>query len=230
MHTHNCPICELTMLCVCYRTRAAKCCRQMLPEPTKMAAVALVSLCLLLSHATCRSLHSHEQGHGFLNEHGKSGRAHAHAYKSHDRPAHAQFAESAQTAPPPPPGKHGDPLIVETTSGLVRGASKTVLGREVHIFTGIPFAKPPVGSLRFRRPVPTEPWQGVLDATSLSNSCYQERYEYFPGFEGEEMWNPNTNISEDCLYLNLWVPQRLRIRHRSTVEDNSFRPKVRHID
>ncbi|KRT86114.1 hydrolase [Oryctes borbonicus] len=108
---------------------------------------------------------------------------------------------------------HFDPLVVETTSGLVRGYSKMALGREVHVFTGIPFAKPPIEQLRFRRPVPIDPWHGILDATKLPNSCYQERYEYFPGFEGEEMWNPNTNISEDCLYLNIWVPQRLRIRH-----------------
>lgn len=108
---------------------------------------------------------------------------------------------------------HNDPLVVETTTGPVRGYAKTVLGREVHVFTGIPFAKPPVGPLRFRKPVPIDPWHGVLDATSLPNSCFQERYEYFPGFEGEEMWNPNTNVSEDCLYLNIWVPQRLRIRH-----------------
>ncbi|KAF5294311.1 hypothetical protein FQA39_LY13455 [Lamprigera yunnana] len=119
---------------------------------------------------------------------------------------------------------HSDPLVVETNSGLIRGYSKTILGREVHVFTGIPFAKPPIEQLRFRRPVPIEPWHGVLDATKLPNSCYQERYEYFPGFEGEEMWNPNTNISEDCLYLNLWVPQPLRIRHH----DDKFqeKPKV----
>lgn len=124
---------------------------------------------------------------------------------------------------------HSDPLIVETKSGLIRGLSKTVLGREVHVFTGIPFAKPPVGPLRFRKPVPVDPWHGVLDATSLSNSCYQERYEYFPGFEGEEMWNPNTNISEDCLYLNIWVPQRLRIRHRANADENVPRQKVSKI-
>lgn len=111
-----------------------------------------------------------------------------------------------------------DPLIVETTTGLVRGFSKNVLGRDVHVFYGIPFAKPPIGSLRFHRPVPIQPWHNVLDATTLPNSCYQERYEYFPGFEGEEMWNPNTNISEDCLYLNIWVPQRVRFRHHGSDE------------
>ncbi|VEN54609.1 unnamed protein product [Callosobruchus maculatus] len=112
------------------------------------------------------------------------------------------------TTRPPYKDFHSDPLVVETTSGLVRGFSKTVLGREVHVFTGIPFAKPPLRQLRFKRPVPIDPWHGILDATKMPNSCYQERYEYFPGFEGEEMWNPNTNISEDCLYLNIWVPQR----------------------
>ena len=74
----------------------------------------------------------------------------------------------------------------------------------------IPFAKPPLGDLRFKKPVPIDPWQGVYDAHNLPNSCQQERYDVFPGFRGEEMWNPNTPISEDCLYLNLWVPTKLR--------------------
>ncbi|XP_008552319.1 acetylcholinesterase [Microplitis demolitor] len=65
-----------------------------------------------------------------------------------------------------------------------------------------------------------EPWHGVLNTTTLSNSCFQERYEYFPGFEGEEMWNPNTNVSEDCLYLNIWVPQKYRLRHKETPGDD----------
>nr|BAF46104.1 acetylcholinesterase [Pediculus humanus corporis] len=115
---------------------------------------------------------------------------------------------------------HTDPLIVETTSGLVKGFSKTILGREVYVYLGIPFAKPPVGPLRFRRPMPIDPWHGVYEAVTPPNSCFQERYEYFPGFEGEEMWNPNTNISEDCLYLNVWVPQKVRLRHGGSQEEN----------
>ncbi|KAL5285150.1 BCHE family protein [Megaselia abdita] len=106
-----------------------------------------------------------------------------------------------------------DRLVVQTTSGPVRGRSLTVQGREVHVYTGIPYAKPPVEDLRFRKPVPAEPWHGVLDATRLPSTCVQERYEYFPGFPGEEMWNPNTNVSEDCLYLNIWSPAKARLRH-----------------
>ena len=77
-----------------------------------------------------------------------------------------------------------------------------------------------VGPLRFRRPMPIDPWHGVYEAVTPPNSCFQERYEYFPGFEGEEMWNPNTNISEDCLYLNVWVPQKVRLRHGGSQEEN----------
>lgn len=76
-----------------------------------------------------------------------------------------------------------------------------------------------VGPLRFRKPVPIDPWHGVFDAIALPNSCYQEKYEYFPGFEGEEMWNPNTNLSEDCLYLNVWVPQKVRLRHHGSQDE-----------
>lgn len=68
-----------------------------------------------------------------------------------------------------------DRLVVQTSSGPVRGRSVTVQGREVHVYTGIPYAKPPVEDLRFRKPVPAEPWHGVLDATRLSATCVQER-------------------------------------------------------
>ena len=38
-------------------------------------------------------------------------------------------------------------------------------GNAFHTFSGIPYAKPPVGKLRFRRPEPAEPWEGTLDAS-----------------------------------------------------------------
>ncbi|XP_042882012.1 acetylcholinesterase-like [Penaeus japonicus] len=103
-----------------------------------------------------------------------------------------------------------DALVVQTKTGLVRGFREKVLGEYVDVFLGIPFAKPPLGDLRFKKPVPIDPWHGIFDATALPKSCIQEAYASFPGFEGEEMWNPNTELSEDCLYLNLWVPASLR--------------------
>ncbi|XP_047486773.1 acetylcholinesterase-like [Penaeus chinensis] len=103
-----------------------------------------------------------------------------------------------------------DALVVQTKTGLVRGFREKVLGEYVDVFLGIPFAKPPLGDLRFKKPVPIDPWHGIFDATTLPKSCIQEAYASFPGFEGEEMWNPNTELSEDCLYLNLWVPASLR--------------------
>lgn len=68
-----------------------------------------------------------------------------------------------------------DRLVVQTSSGPIRGRSVKVEGHEVHVFTGVPFAKPPVDGLRFRRPIPAEPWHGVLDASRLPPTCVQER-------------------------------------------------------
>ncbi|XP_061638420.1 acetylcholinesterase-like [Phyllopteryx taeniolatus] len=99
-----------------------------------------------------------------------------------------------------------DDLIVNTRNGKVQGKQLSVLGGEIRVFLGIPYAKPPLGKLRFRAPEPAERWEGVLDATNYANSCYQIPDTVYPGFRGAEMWNANTKLSEDCLYLNVWTP------------------------
>ena len=127
-------------------------------------------------------------------------------------------ATEADETPPSTPSQSGDgartSIVVETGSGLISGLQKTWSGVDVDVFLGIPYAKPPVGELRFKKPVPIDRWGleagDVYRAHAAPNSCQQERSDIFPGFRGEEMWNPNTNVSEDCLYLNLWVPAKYR--------------------
>lgn len=96
--------------------------------------------------------------------------------------------------------------IVNTKNGKVRGTSQAVLEGYVSTFLGIPYGKPPIGPLRFKAPQPADKWNGDFDASSFPNTCYQLPDTYFPGFLGAEMWNPNTPVSEDCLYLNVWAP------------------------
>ncbi|KAM4889467.1 cholinesterase isoform 3-T3 [Thomomys bottae] len=99
----------------------------------------------------------------------------------------------------------GDTLVT-TQTGTVRGMNWAVLGGTVTAFLGIPYAQPPLGRLRFQKPRAVRKWPDIWNATTHANSCYQNIDQSFPGFSGSEMWNPNTRLSEDCLYLNVWVP------------------------
>ena len=74
-----------------------------------------------------------------------------------------------------------DELLITTKDGQVQGKYVQGVNSEVRAFLGIPFAKPPLGRLRFRAPEPVEPWYGVKDATEFSNSCYQFPDSVFPG-------------------------------------------------
>ncbi|VDM46626.1 unnamed protein product [Toxocara canis] len=82
-------------------------------------------------------------------------------------------------------------------------------GKQVTEFLGVPFAEPPVGQLRFRKPKAKLPWRTPLNATKLPNSCVQSLDSYFGDFEGATMWNSNVPSSEDCLYLNIVIPGRV---------------------
>ena len=92
---------------------------------------------------------------------------------------------------------YGDDTLVQTKSGPVRGfrVNGTVS------FLGIPFAKPPVGTLRFTPPTPAEPWKDVLNATQFAPGCPQI-------CKLPSLMCP-THQSEDCLYLNVYIPDKL---------------------
>ncbi|XP_040828818.1 acetylcholinesterase isoform X1 [Ochotona curzoniae] len=103
-------------------------------------------------------------------------------------------------------GREDPELLVTVRGGRLRGIRLKAPGGPVSAFLGIPFGEPPVGPRRFLPPEPKRPWSGVLDATSFQSVCYQYVDTLYPGFEGTEMWNPNRELSEDCLYLNVWTP------------------------
>ena len=91
--------------------------------------------------------------------------------------------------------------IVELAAGKVQG---TALG-PLSVFRGIPYARPPVGPLRFGAPQPPEPWTGVRAATEFGPAPAQSTIdvEYVPGFS---LWEGIGITSEDCLTLNVWTP------------------------
>ncbi|XP_053331525.1 cholinesterase-like [Spea bombifrons] len=99
-----------------------------------------------------------------------------------------------------------DDTIVSTKQGEVSGKKVSVLSGSVTAYLGIPYGEPPTGTQRFKKPQPRKPWDGVLKATEFGNSCFQIKEDEYFNFPGIEMWIVNNEMSEDCLYLNVWVP------------------------
>ena len=89
------------------------------------------------------------------------------------------------------PSAAQDSTVVATDAGTVRG----VRTDDVIAFKGIPYARPPVGALRWRPPQPVHPWSGALEATRFRSDCIQPRRAGLPAFS-----------LEDCLYINVWHP------------------------
>ncbi|KAM4833753.1 cocaine esterase-like [Thomomys bottae] len=99
--------------------------------------------------------------------------------------------------------------IRTTHTGQVRGSLVHLkdLDVGVHTFLGIPFAKPPVGPLRFAPPEPPEPWSGVRDGTSHPAMCLQDADKMRElAMTVLNLTLPHTPVSEDCLYLSIYSP------------------------
>ncbi|KAI4897946.1 hypothetical protein NFI96_019832 [Prochilodus magdalenae] len=91
--------------------------------------------------------------------------------------------------------KSGKGPVVLTHSGPVRGLTLD----KAHVFYGIPYAAPPVGPNRWTAPEPVSPWTQIYDATFPRPACMQACTGEF-----SQMCPPKT--SEDCLYLNVFLP------------------------
>ncbi len=80
----------------------------------------------------------------------------------------------------------------------------------VAVFKGVPYARPPVGQLRWQAPKPTVVRSGIQQATQWPAACYQNNYnlvwyqEIATAFGSNELGFSNPTFSEDCLYLNIW--------------------------
>ena len=89
---------------------------------------------------------------------------------------------------------------VTTSSGKLRGRSDA----GIQLFAGIPFARPPLGALRWRAPEPVEPWADERDASEFGASAPQLP---LAGGMGDLIGIPSQTRSEDCLTLNVWTPE-----------------------
>jgi len=95
-------------------------------------------------------------------------------------------------------------LFAGASGPQVKTASGTVEGKDegaVRAFLGIPYAAPPVGNLRWKPPAATASWTGVRKATEFGNHCMQGKVYGDMNFR-------DPGGSEDCLFLNVWVPTK----------------------
>jgi len=85
------------------------------------------------------------------------------------------------------------------------------VGRLYDEYLGIPFAAPPVDELRWEKPQPVEPWGDLYNATQFSIHCTQfiAPIYIFVGMGGRS--------GEDCLYLNIWVPDGVRVNEYAVI-------------
>ncbi|MDT0393486.1 MULTISPECIES: carboxylesterase family protein [Streptomyces] len=108
-------------------------------------------------------------------------------------------------------GAHRATVVRQTDLGGVRGLDQS-RSTGTHSWLGIPYAEPPVGSLRWRAPVTHRPWDGVRDATAYGDGCAQQGRLFSPAPSG-----PHYGLdvrdglgepvgAEDCLTLNVFRP------------------------
>ncbi|KAM9756439.1 liver carboxylesterase-like isoform 3-T3 [Dama dama] len=125
----------------------------------------------------------------------------------------SSFTAWAGLAPSPP--------IVDTAQGRVLGKHVSLKGfaQPVAVFLGVPFAKPPLGSLRFAPPQPAEPWIFVKNTTSYPPMCSQDPVgaQLLSDLFTNRKENISLTFSEDCLYLNIYTPADLTKRSRLPV-------------
>ncbi len=92
--------------------------------------------------------------------------------------------------------------IAKTKNGLIRGALQEGANAGITVFKKVPYAKPPIGALRFKPAEPVADWEGVYDGTSYAPAEFQTLCEGAP-YLTDFYFNDWPALSEDCLYLSV---------------------------
>nr|AAB96654.1 juvenile hormone esterase precursor [Heliothis virescens] len=100
-------------------------------------------------------------------------------------------------------------VLAHLDSGIIRGVPRSADGIKFASFLGVPYAKQPVGELRFKELEPLEPWDNILNATNEGPICFQTDVLYGRLMAASEM-------SEACIYANIHVPWQSLPRVRGT--------------
>ncbi len=97
--------------------------------------------------------------------------------------------------------QNNNAFAVQTTieNGIIEGNYDTKTG--IQTYFGVPFAKPPVGDLRWKAPQPAENWKGVKQTKNFGPRPMQ-------AVVFGDMNSRSNGVSEDCLYLNVWTPAK----------------------
>src|SRR5262249_7802194 len=122
----------------------------------------------------------------------------------------ASLVELSAARPASPQRGSMSPTQRQTTFGEVVG---TDLAAEngTYVWKGVPYAKPPVGELRWKAPLAPAPWTSPRPTQQFGHACAQAGRLYGPGLNNKYDATIGTSLgktvgSEDCLYLNIWRP------------------------
>lgn len=107
-------------------------------------------------------------------------------------------------------GSDNDPEVRDTAYGRIQGIDDSA-NSGTYVWKGVPFAKPPVGALRWKAPVEPDAWTGTRSAQNFGNACLQNGRIYGPGanntYDSTIASTLNQPVGkEDCLTLNIWRP------------------------
>ena len=110
----------------------------------------------------------------------------------------------------PPADDAPPPTVRSTAQGKVEGSDDSAASG-TYSWKGLPFARAPVGDLRWRAPGEPQDWSGIREAKAFGNPCLQNGRIYGPGannrYDTTIASTLNTPVgSEDCLSLNIWRP------------------------
>lgn len=90
-------------------------------------------------------------------------------------------------------------MQVKIENGIIEGRKD--LNKSLNLYFGIPFAKPPIGELRWKSPQPLDNWDGILETKKFGAKPVQTNVY-------GDMKSRSEGMSEDCLYLNVWTPAK----------------------